>query len=209
MSIDANKAVSCSASTCTFKLKANLLLRRRGQQRKRWVDDIPDSMDMRLSKLRETVKNREAWCAAVHGIRKSQTQLSNWTTTKSATLSLGRCNHGYVGPYCDTVFLILTGHELLFLFIVSDEIKLKWRFTYEKNTHTYLLNCCGVKDYCLPKKGELFSSYGLGMNFKIPFALSFFFFSTPYFIHLGDKGEWNYWKKLLKIPHWVTGGSEL
>ena len=69
--------------------------KRRGWQRKRWLDSITDSMDMNVSKLQEIVEDRGAWHAAVHGVAKSQTQLSDQTTT-TIIHRFWKLGHGHI-----------------------------------------------------------------------------------------------------------------
>ena len=84
--IESIHALLLKKKTKLFCIGVSLIKDRRQKenrrQRMRWLDGTADSMDMSLSKLQETVKDREGWRAALHGITKSWTQLSNWTTTR-------------------------------------------------------------------------------------------------------------------------------
>ena len=92
--------------------------RRKGRQRTRWLDGITDSMDMIWSKFQEIVKEREAWHAAVHGVAKSWTGLSNWTTRKYWALNIQEKRSWY---WRFSIIQSLFQKTLMFLFTRDNE----------------------------------------------------------------------------------------
>ena len=105
----------------TDSLEKTLLLgkieggRRRGQQRMRWLDGITNLMDMSLSKLRELMMNRKAWCAVVHGVAKSRTQLNDWTklteliNTAPTLVNLNLVWHFRLQAFCSALVYLRSG----------------------------------------------------------------------------------------------------
>ena len=117
--------------------------RRRGWQRMRWLDGITDSMDVSLSELRELVMDREAWHAAIHGVTKSQTQLSNWTELKDTQHGKIQSTKAFwillivlttspeVSWTCSqgSLVIISQGTEKLLLLIPSFHLRSSWKPT--------------------------------------------------------------------------------
>ena len=110
--------------------------RRREWQRMRWLDGITDSMDMSLSKLRELVMDKEAWRAAVHGVAKSQTRLSDWTELKGNIIIRALCLH-WKAPFPVTWIFRVRPYVFCFSLLATKDVHF---FPLTPNSHQPIIS---------------------------------------------------------------------